>query len=132
MDASYTRQIITEKLSEALKMDPSMIRGDASFADYGVDSIIGVNLVRTISEALQIELETTSLFEYSTVDQLTQYIVKNWQDQIAAQVVRMKGISQKSSLAIDDPRAEVEARRGPRFNGTTRFAGRRNAFDAED
>jgi len=109
-----------------------MIRGDASFADYGVDSIIGVNLVRTISEALQIELETTSLFEYSTADQLAQYIVKNWPEQIAAQIVRVKGISQKSSQAIDEPRAEVEARRGPRFNGTTRFAGRRNAFDAED
>src|SRR2546426_445826 len=132
MDASYTRQIITEKLSEALKMDPSMIRGDASFADYGVDSIIGVNLVRTISEALQIELETTSLFEYSTADRLAQYIVKNWPEQIAAQIVRVKGISQKSSQAIDEPRAEVEVRTGPRFNGTTRFAGLRNGFDAED
>src|SRR3989454_12111496 len=132
MSVDYTRQIITEKLSEALKMDPSMIRGDASFADYGVDSIIGVNLVRTISEALQIELETTSLFEYSTADQLAQYIVKNWPEQIAAQIVRVKGISQKSSQAIDEPRAEVEVRTGPRFNGTTRFAGLRNGFDAED
>jgi polyketide synthase PksN len=52
----------------------SVIRGDAPLADYGVDSIIGVNFVRTLNEALQIELEPTKLFEYSTVDQLTQYI----------------------------------------------------------
>jgi len=132
MSADYTRQVITEKLSEALRMDAAMIRDDASFADYGVDSIIGVNLVRTICEALQIELETTSLFEYSTVEQLSQYIVKNWQEQIAAQLVGVKGISQKSSHATDEAPAQVEARSERPFIGTTRFAGVRNGFDAAD
>jgi len=43
----YVQQVIIERLSEALKMATSMIRNDSPFADYGVDSIIGVNLVRS-------------------------------------------------------------------------------------
>src|SRR5207244_5826895 len=68
------QQVIVDKLSNALRMDAATIPGDAPLADYGVDSIIGVNLVRTLNEALNIELEPTKLFEYSTVDQLAQYI----------------------------------------------------------
>ena len=83
---AHAKRVITAKLSEALKMDAGMIREDASFADFGVDSIVGVNLVRNIAEALQIELETTSLFEYSTVEQLAGYVVKNWGPRIASQV----------------------------------------------
>src|SRR5882724_4340599 len=110
MDASYTRQIITAKLSEALKMDPGMIRGDASFADYGVDSIIGVNLVRTISEALQIELETTSLFDYSTVEQLTGHILQHWQSHIAARLAESQPAPQAPAHTIDEASPPVEAR----------------------
>ena len=84
MRSDYVQQVVVEKLSEALQMDAAMIRSDYPFADYGVDSIIGVNLVRTISEALKIELETTSLFEYSTVSQLAQYILGNWQTEVMA------------------------------------------------
>lgn len=78
----HVRQIILATLSDSLKLDAATIRGDTPFAEYGVDSIIGVNLVRTINETLEIELETMSLFEHSTVDQLSQFIGTNWQKQI--------------------------------------------------
>jgi len=83
---AWVRQIIIDTLSESLKLDAAKIRNDAPFAEYGVDSIIGVNLVRTLNETLQIEMETISLFEHSTVDQLAQYIATNWQEQTAALV----------------------------------------------
>ena len=82
----YIRKIVIAKLSESLRMDIDLIQNEASFFDYGVDSIVGVSLIRTISEALKIELETTSLFENSTVNQLTSYIWKNWQETIASQL----------------------------------------------
>ena len=85
MRSDYIQQVLIEKLSDALKIDAAMIRKDAPFAEYGVDSIIGVNLVRTINETLQIELETISLFEHSTVDQLAEHIRANWQNQIMGQ-----------------------------------------------
>jgi polyketide synthase PksN len=74
MGSDKVRQVIVGKLSEALRLDAGIIRGDAPLADYGVDSIIGVNLVRSINEALNVELGPTELFEYSTVDTLAQYV----------------------------------------------------------
>ena len=97
MGNDYIKKIIVDQLSEALQMDSARIRNDAPFADYGVDSIVGVNLIRKINETLEIELETISLFEHSTVDQLTQHIVTNWQEQIAARVAQAQGTSQKQS-----------------------------------
>ncbi|HXH38621.1 MAG TPA: SDR family NAD(P)-dependent oxidoreductase [Thermoanaerobaculia bacterium] len=129
----YTRQIVTAKLSEALRMDVAAIRDDASFADYGVDSIVGVNLVRTISEALRIELETTSLFEYSTVEQLSQHILENWHDQITAQVAQPQGTSEAPARVAEDASpAEAETRSEHRFTGNTRLSNVRHGFDVED
>jgi len=82
MSNDRVRQVILDTLCDALRIDAGMIRNDAPFADYGVDSIIGVKFARTISERLQIELEATKLFEYSTVDDLTGYICSNWQEQL--------------------------------------------------
>lgn len=84
MQSDFVQKIVVETLSQSLQMDAGMIRGDYPFADYGVDSIVGVNLVRTISETLQIELETTSLFEYSTVHQLAKYILSRWSNEVLA------------------------------------------------
>jgi acyl carrier protein len=87
-DADQIRQIIIRNLCEELRIDAGMIRHDTPLADYGVDSIVGVNLVRGISEALQIRMEPSSLFDHRTVDQLTNYILANWRQETAAGVSR--------------------------------------------
>jgi polyketide synthase PksN len=129
--SDYIRRVIAGKLSDALRMNTALISDDAPFADFGVDSIIGVNLVRTISEALQIELDATSLFEYSTVSQLTEYIHKNWGQHITEGLVRAQGVSQKSSPSTDESRGEVEATSERRFVRTGLFADARNRGDFE-
>jgi len=62
-------QLITKNLSDVLQLEVSKIRNDVPFADYGVTSIMGINLMRTVSEALGIELDPIMLFEYTTVDE---------------------------------------------------------------
>ena len=99
MGKDHVKQIILEKLSNALKMDAASIRNDAPLAEFGVDSIIGVDLVRTINETLQIELETVSLFEYSTIDLLTQHIWTKWEKEIAAQLSQAQNVSPKTDVA---------------------------------
>jgi acyl transferase domain-containing protein/tryptophanase/SAM-dependent methyltransferase len=111
----HARKVIVETLSEALLLDTALIRNDAPFAEYGLDSIIGVNFVRTISETLQIELEATSLFEYSTADDLAQYIENKWRDQIAAQSGPAEGGVRAVSPSTDEAAAEVDARPVRRF-----------------
>ena len=80
----YVRETIMEKLSEALKVDTRMIDMDQSFADYGLDSITGVHLVQIINQALNVRLETTKLFDYSSVNQLAKYILSQYKDVIIA------------------------------------------------
>jgi polyketide synthase PksM len=81
----YVEQLITEKLSAALRIAAAEIETDASFPEYGVDSIAAVTLVRAINETLEIELEPSKLFEYSSVDLLAQYLSERWPGEIAAQ-----------------------------------------------
>ena len=137
MRIDHVQQVIVDNLSESLRMDPSMIRSDYPFADYGVDSIIGVNLVRTISETLQIELETTSLFEYSTVDQLARYIVGGWPEEIKS-ILGQSGNDPAATVAFEDLDSDSAAAEGAyaeaaEFVAANRFGGfRQAAGDHED
>lgn len=81
---AHVKEILIQKMSEALKMDPSLINSQVSFADYGLDSILGVNLIQSVSKALEIELQTTDIFDYSSINQLTNYIVSEYQEAIAS------------------------------------------------
>jgi len=80
---------IEEKLiaavAEALHLDPSEIDLAASFADYGADSIISVELVRRINEAFGIELKTTTLFNFATVRDLARYIALEFADSVTSE-----------------------------------------------
>jgi len=69
--------LIVENLSEALKIVAAKISTDVPVMDYGVDSIIGVNLVRTINEALEIDLPLKALFGKTTVAELVEVITTN-------------------------------------------------------
>lgn len=61
-------------VAAALRLGADEVEPDASFAEYGADSIISVELVRQINEAFAIELKTTALFNYATVRELAGYI----------------------------------------------------------
>jgi acyl carrier protein len=56
----FVREIIKDKLSESLRIAADEIDLDSPFAEYGLDSVIGVNLVQVINRALSIGMETTS------------------------------------------------------------------------
>ncbi|WP_370570222.1 acyl carrier protein [Paenibacillus sp. JCM 10914] len=47
----HVKETIIEKLSEALKVNSNEIELEDSFADYGLDSIIGVHLVQVLNQA---------------------------------------------------------------------------------
>lgn len=81
---AHIRETVTKKLAEALKIDLNRIEADSSFSDYGLDSILAIQLVQIINQALMIELESTILFDYGTVQQLTGYILARYREQIAA------------------------------------------------
>ncbi len=68
--------VIRTSIAEVLKMEEGEIREDTGFAEYGVDSIIAVNLVALLNKRLNIDLPTTVLFDYPSVDKLSRHIAE--------------------------------------------------------
>ncbi|WP_342418534.1 SDR family NAD(P)-dependent oxidoreductase [Paenibacillus sp. FSL H8-0168] len=83
MAKEYVKELIVGKLVEALNVDFTMIDIHESFADYGLDSILGVNFVQAVNQGLGIHLQTTDIFDYSSVKQLTRYILSQYGDKVS-------------------------------------------------
>ncbi|MDY7989342.1 SDR family NAD(P)-dependent oxidoreductase [Paenibacillus polymyxa] len=83
MAEEYVKELIVGKLVEALNVDFTMIDIHESFADYGLDSILGVNFVQAVNQGLGIHLQTTDIFDYSSVKQLTLYILSQYGDKVS-------------------------------------------------
>jgi polyketide synthase PksM len=80
--AEQVREVIVETLANSLKIDVAIIDADESFADYGLDSIIGVQTIEQINELLGTELTTTSVFDYSTVNKLMAHIISEYRHRL--------------------------------------------------
>lgn len=106
--AAYERiqRTIVAKLSSVLQMEASSIPDDAPFADFGVNSVMGVEMVRTINEALQIDLDPLKLFEYTTVNELAEHIWATYQQPGPAPA------SEAAAAPVAPRPAQVEAERG--------------------
>nr|WP_255298241.1 SDR family NAD(P)-dependent oxidoreductase [Brevibacillus dissolubilis] len=96
MVEDFVRETIIEKLSESLKVDSHLVDLHDSFSDYGVDSITGIKLVQAINQALKINLETTNLFDYSSVNQLTAYILSQYNEAMTELVAKSVGGTQSA------------------------------------
>ncbi|MDP4536966.1 SDR family NAD(P)-dependent oxidoreductase [Alkalimonas collagenimarina] len=75
VDHAEVMAVITRALSYALKVPPEVIEPTEAFSDYGLDSITGVSVAQTISNDLNIDLNTTVLFDHVNVEQLCQHIL---------------------------------------------------------
>ncbi|KTT62572.1 hypothetical protein NS383_23680, partial [Pseudomonas oryzihabitans] len=77
---AWVRQVLREVLASSLQHDLADIQEKEPFADYGVDSITGVGVVRALNERLGIDLYITCLFDYSNLQRLGDYIVTAYPD----------------------------------------------------
>ncbi|KJH66470.1 SDR family NAD(P)-dependent oxidoreductase [Chromobacterium violaceum] len=65
-------------LADALQMDAKQIQPDQPFADYGIDSILGVGFVDALGKVLGEALNTALLFDYPTLDSLVAHLQQRW------------------------------------------------------
>jgi acyl transferase domain-containing protein/acyl carrier protein/NADP-dependent 3-hydroxy acid dehydrogenase YdfG/1,4-dihydroxy-2-naphthoyl-CoA synthase len=82
-DGSLRARLLT-LVGETLNVAPASIALDRSFADYGLDSILGADLVHRIRRALKVELDHTQLFDFTTVARLEAFLAKQCPAQPAA------------------------------------------------
>ena len=119
MVKDYVKEGIIEKLSESLQVDINQIDVEESFHDYGLDSITGVNLVTIINCLLKIELKTTDLFDYSSVKQLTNYIISNYKDQLITDIGQDQGQSESRQVFTESEENKVFSSSMPLLNKET-------------
>ncbi|QQP99052.1 non-ribosomal peptide synthetase [Lysobacter enzymogenes] len=72
----FVRTTLARELCGALRMAPELLDAQAMFADYGVDSIIGLRVVRAINQALGIALAATCLFDHPNLDKLAAHVLQ--------------------------------------------------------
>jgi 3-oxoacyl-(acyl-carrier-protein) synthase/SAM-dependent methyltransferase len=113
----HIRAGILESLSSALKINPGDIAADIAFSDYGIDSILGVKFIEGVNQKLSIKLNTAVIFEYPTLDRLSQYVMEAYRDQIENHIREQSG-----GVASVEPRkmSPAEAPQKRRIAGARR------------
>ncbi|WP_437585646.1 amino acid adenylation domain-containing protein [Sorangium sp. So ce1000] len=96
---SYVEDVVREGLMTSLKLGRDELQNDGPFADYGLDSLTGVNLVRQLNQALRTDLEATVLFDHPTIGRLTAFIVEAYREKIA---VYLRGLGDNGQRAGDE------------------------------
>jgi amino acid adenylation domain-containing protein len=66
---------LTDSLADALYLERAAIDVTKSFVELGMDSIIGVEWVRTINQRYGLSISATKLYDYPTIAQLAAYIL---------------------------------------------------------
>ncbi len=85
--ASRVRQGVCQSMVETLLLDENQLVEDRDFAEYGVDSLTGVALVNAINTQLSLNLSTTVVFKYATIEQLSAHIISVYSERLSADSV---------------------------------------------
>lgn len=99
--SEYVQTTVVNALSEALKVPVEAIDPVETFSEYGLDSITGVGLAREISSQLQIELNTTALFDHVSVEQLSEFILE-----LSPSMPTSKSLNQVVSASLTVPEVD--------------------------
>ncbi|MGZ5558019.1 MAG: SDR family NAD(P)-dependent oxidoreductase [Methylobacter sp.] len=104
----FITEVLKEQLADALQMELDDIALDESFADYGLDSLLGINFIRTVNSRLNIDLETVVIFDYNSVLKLRDYIAGTYKAELSSLSAQTKlmAFGYKESLALPSHRVE--------------------------
>ena len=92
----YIENTIIRQLAESLGEQTNAISLKKDFSSYGVDSIVGVELINRLNDAFQIVLRTIVIFDYPNVKELTSYINEEFGEKISSLIQPEQVISERS------------------------------------
>ncbi|MDH7524370.1 MAG: beta-ketoacyl synthase N-terminal-like domain-containing protein, partial [Peptococcaceae bacterium] len=84
-----------------LRIEISKLEPDKPFAEYGVDSILLAQLLRSINQAVSLDLEPSILYEYSTLDSLAAWLADRHAQALSA-------YAEHEGSARQDPQVGLE------------------------
>jgi len=93
---TYARSTVLAQLAACLRIAPEKIQAERQFSEYGVDSVLGIELTNRLNKTLDIGLKTTVLFDYPNLAALTDHLVADhataltaaWQRQQPAPAIK--------------------------------------------
>jgi len=71
------KNIIIKVLSNSLQIDSTEFELHTPYVDFGVDSILAVEIIKRLNKELDIQLKPTDLFSFPTINQLTNHLESN-------------------------------------------------------
>ncbi|MBF0119062.1 MAG: SDR family NAD(P)-dependent oxidoreductase [Desulfobacterales bacterium] len=71
---------IIEIISTSLQINRIDLDKDTPYTDFGVDSILAVEIINKINKSLDVNLRTTDLFNYSTIKKLSDHITSKFKN----------------------------------------------------
>ncbi|MEO0542099.1 MAG: acyl carrier protein [Cyanobacteria bacterium P01_A01_bin.105] len=72
------QQWLVSQLADVLSIDPSTIEASQPLTRYGLDSIDAVTLVGDLEDWLDLELPSTLLWDYPTIEKASTYLVQEF------------------------------------------------------
>lgn len=71
----HLRELVAETVAISLGMKSEEVNVDRELSSFGVDSIVGVELITSLNQKLGIVLKTIVIFDYPTIRQLADHIL---------------------------------------------------------
>jgi polyketide synthase PksN len=113
-----TLHFVKQLLGSVIRLSPEKIQLETPFEKYGIDSIMQINIIREL-EKVTGELSKTLLFEYSTTQELVDYLGKNYSDKISewSSLERKELRKQTTQPQQNTPQLFSHRKNGVRFRG---------------
>jgi acyl carrier protein len=67
---------LANKVAAVLKIDASAIEFNTSFAKLGLDSLAAITISGDLEQWLEMEIDATILYQYSTIEELSEYLIQ--------------------------------------------------------
>lgn len=74
MTKNEINQVVKESLGSILEIEPEEIDDDEDFFHLGVSSIQALKVVNILRKKLDIEINPVAMFEFQTVNDITEYL----------------------------------------------------------
>jgi natural product biosynthesis luciferase-like monooxygenase protein len=108
-----SREIVVREIARSLEKTPDLIPLDKSFHSLGIDSLKVIEIMETLGTNFEISLSPTLLFEYPTLAELTEHLVRQHGAQLEKYILadfnpaRSPNLSLERSFAIPSSASQL-------------------------
>lgn len=79
-DKNVVEEWLVNLFSSELRIPKDRLEKDMDFSDFGVDSIILTQLMKSVNKYLKSEIDPSTFYEYTNINRLTYWIYENHKD----------------------------------------------------